>query len=89
MAQMRAAKERKRLESAEPVNTWVPPEVRRRVIVEDYDFGLVRHELVLYRSNRVDSYQVMADGQLLPGRKGWSAVCDILRRSFVRVGVFD
>lgn len=89
MEQMRAEKERQRLDGDPSPPVWVPPAVRRRVIVEDYDFGTVRHELVLYRAGRIDSYQLMADGRMVPGLKGWSAVCELLRKTFVRVGNFD
>lgn len=89
MAQMRAAKERKRIENSEPLSIWIPPEVRRRVVIYDYDFGEVTHEIVCRRSNRIDSYEVMVDGNIQPGRMGWSAVCNLQRKAFVRVGDFD
>lgn len=86
MARWREAKERKRLEGPAPKYPYEPPEIRRRIIVEDYDFGrVVRHELVLFRSDRIDCYRVAVDGKLLPGRKGWAKALELVRKAFVRV----
>ena len=47
-----------------------------------------RHEIILHRSNRIDCYRVEVDGRMLPGRKGWSSVLEMVRKAFVRVGAF-
>ena len=61
----------------------------RRIIVEDCDGPeTTRHEIILHRSNRIDCYRVEVDGRMLPGRKGWSSVLDMVRKAFVRVGAF-
>ena len=89
MARARAAKESKRL--AEPPPEYPPdsPLVRRRVVVEDYDAGeVVRHEFVLRRSGRIDCYKVEVDGQVLPGRYGWSRAVELVRKAFVRIVSF-
>lgn len=89
MARARAEKERRRLEGPSPDYPAALPTVRRRVIVEDYDFGgTVRHEFVLERSNRVDCYRVTVDGVTLPGRYGWSRMLEMVRKAFLRVGAF-
>lgn len=86
MRRWRDAKERIRLESPAPQYPYEPPDIRRRVIVIDYDFGReVRHEFVLLKSNRIDSYRVAVDGKLLKGRMGWAKVLELTRKAFVRV----
>ena len=83
---MREAKERKRLESDPPDYPRELPDLRRRVIVIDYDFGEVINIIELYKTNRIDCYRVMADGILWKERAGWSKVLEGLRKSFLRVG---
>jgi hypothetical protein len=89
MELMRKAKERKRLEDTEAPFFFDPPLVRRRIIIEDYDFGVVRHEIVCYKSGRVDSYEICVDGKMQPKKMGWSAVCNLQRQAFVRVGRYE
>ncbi|WP_305046348.1 hypothetical protein [Geoalkalibacter sp.] len=86
MARARAAKEKIRLEGPSPDYPVKLPQVRRRVIVEDYDFGeTVRHEFVLERSNRTDCYRVIVDGVTIPSRMGWAKTLEMVRKAFVRV----
>lgn len=61
------------------------PHLRREVTVIDYDTGSpVAHTLHLYRTNRVDSYEIHADGK--PWKcGGWSACLAGLRKSYPRV----
>lgn len=61
------------------------PELRREVIVIDYDTGQpVTHTLHLYRTGRVDTYRIEADGK--PWRNGgWSAALVGLRKAYPRV----
>ena len=87
----RARAERQRLRLEGPAPDYPPdlPELRRRVVVEDFDLGrVVRHEIRLYRSGRVDCYVVEVDGKRLPGRMGWARVLELVRKAFVRVGAF-
>ena len=87
MELMRKKKDRLRIErGGDYVEPFVPPLVRRRIIVFDYDFGTVRHDIICYKTNRIDSYQVAVDGKMQEGKKGWSAVCNLQRQAFVRVG---
>jgi hypothetical protein len=71
----------------------IPPELprlRRRVVIEDFDLGgVVRHEIYLYRSSRVDCYLVEVDGRRLPGRCGRARVLELARKAFVRVQAPD
>lgn len=78
--------ESRRIECAEHIpSPFIPPLVRRRIIVEDYDFGHVRHEITLFRSGRIDSYEVAVDGTMLDKKMGWAAVCQLLQQAFLRV----
>ena len=89
MARWREIQLQKKLEEPPPYYGPQPPEIRRRIIVEDYDGGeTTRHEIVLHRSSRIDCYRVEVDGKMLPGRKGWSSVMEMVRKAFVRVGAF-
>lgn len=86
MELMRKAKERKRLENnIEAPLPFIPPLLRRKIIIIDYDFGEARHEINCYRTGRIDSYEVMVDGKILTKNMGWSVVCSLLRKAFVRV----
>ncbi len=90
MELMRKAKDLKRIEDSEPViMPFIPPLLRRKIIIIDYDFGEVEHEINCYRSGRIDSYEISVDGEMLDKRMGWSAVCNLQRQAFVRVGRFD
>jgi hypothetical protein len=89
MARWRDIQLRKKPEEPAPYYGPEPPEIRRRIIVEDYDGPeTTRHEIILNRSNRIDCYRVEVDGRMLPGRKGWSSVQEMVRKAFVRVGAF-
>lgn len=61
------------------------PDLRRRVVVTDYDTGQpVTHTLDLYRTRRVDLYRCVGDGK--PWKTcGWSKALEGLRKSFHRV----
>lgn len=85
LAAMRAAKERKRMDLGTDDPRFEPPELRRRVVVMDYDFGEVTHVLDLYRTDRIDCYRVDADGKPWRDRVGWSGVLEGLRKSLPRV----
>lgn len=86
MARARAARERRRLEGPAPDYPPELPLLRRRIFVEDFDFGPpVTHEILLYRSNRVDCYHAEVDGKPLAGRIGWARVVELVRKAFVRV----
>lgn len=61
------------------------PELRREVIVIDYDSGQpVAHTLHLFKTNRIDTYRIEADGK--PWKcGGWSACLVGLRKAYPRV----
>ncbi|WP_341503694.1 hypothetical protein [Gallaecimonas sp. GXIMD4217] len=61
------------------------PELRRVLDVTDYDSGkAVTHRFELYRSNRIDCYDVYVDGRLWKKRIGWSRVLAGLRKAMPR-----
>jgi hypothetical protein len=79
----------KRLTAPQPDYPPILPELRRKIIVEDYDFSeVVRHEILLYRTNRIDCYRVEIDGQELSKRMGWARVLEKIRKAFIRVSKF-
>lgn len=52
LATMREAKARKRLADPAPDHLPELPDLRRRIVITDYDFGERIHTLDLYRTNR-------------------------------------
>ena len=85
LARAREARERKRLEAPAPDYPPELPELRREIVVRDFDFGEVEHVICLYRANRVDCYRVEVDGKCVARRMGWSRVLELLRKAFLRV----
>lgn len=86
MKRWRDAKEQIRLSGPAPKYPYEPPDIRRRIIIEDYDYGrTVRHEFMLMKSDRIDCYHVSVDGKLLIGRIGWAKVLVLARKAFIRV----
>ena len=80
-----AARERKRLESPPPDYPAILPELRRKVIIIDYDFGEMRYEMDLYRTSRIDCYKAVVNGKVWKFRVGWSGVLAGIRKSLPRV----
>lgn len=64
---------------------WQPPELRRRITIEDFDCGKPRIVVIeLRRTRRIDAYAVTVDGK--PWRNmGWARLLDAVRRAFPRV----
>ncbi|GAB4299204.1 MAG: hypothetical protein Kow0096_18450 [Thiohalomonadaceae bacterium] len=85
LAAARAAKERKRLEGEAPTYPTELPRLRRRIVIIDYDHGRVVHRFDLYRSDRVDCYNVSVNGGAPHKRAGWSRIVAEIRKVFPRV----
>lgn len=83
---MRLARDAKRMAAPAPDYPPELPDLRRRIIIIDYDFGERIHTLDLYRTNRIDCYRVVADGIEWKDRIGWSKLLSGLRKSMPRVG---
>lgn len=81
---MRRGRDRARM-AREPSPRAVPlPLLRKRITVENFDFGHERHVFELRRDRGVDSYWVYADGRLW--RKcGLTKVLEGLRKACPRV----
>lgn len=83
---MRNAKQRKRLEGEPPDYPTALPNLRRRIIVVDYDSGkTIRYCIDLYKTNRIDCYRAVANGKEWKDKIGWSKVVEAMRKSFIRV----
>lgn len=62
------------------------PHLRRELIVIDYDSGTPEtHTLHFYRSDRVDCYNVAANGRPWKQRIGWSKALAGVRKAFQRL----
>lgn len=85
LARMREAKEKARLEYPPPDYPQIIPLYRRRITVEDFDFGYKKVVLHLYDSGRIDSYTVEMDEVVVAWRKGFARVLNILLDQFKRV----
>lgn len=62
-ARMQAGRDRARMDRAAPDYPPILPDLRRRIVIEDWDFGHRVHVLELHRTTRIDCYRVVADGQ--------------------------
>ena len=82
---MQRGRERTRMEGPAPEYPAEIPELRRIVVVIDYDFGKVVEVMRLYKTNRVDCYRAVIDGKVWRDRIGWTQVLTAIRRSFLRV----
>jgi len=86
---MRAARLRQIGEGPAPDAPLPIPDLRRRVTIEDFDFGYVREVIELHKSNRIDSYEMIVDGTVIKRtnseRIGWSRVVEKIRMAFLRV----
>lgn len=82
---MRAARLRQIQESPAPDYPQTLPNLRRRIVVEDFDFGKVQHEINLYKTNRIDCYRIEIDGVVVAERIGWSRILEKIRKGFLRI----
>lgn len=78
---MRKAKESKRLESPAPDYPRELPELRKVIIVIDYDFGKQVNIMRLYKTGRIDQYRAEANGKPWKERIGLSGVLAGIRKS--------
>lgn len=86
LARMKAGKDAARISRPAPDYPAPLPELRRRLVIEDFDFVHRVHVMEFYRTNRVDCYRVVADGVEWKERIGWSRILAGLRKSMPRVG---
>lgn len=86
---MNAARERKRLENDPPEYPPILPDLRRRIIIIDYDYGEKRFEMLLYKTNRIDCYKAVVDGTVWRKRVGWSNILIGIRKSLQRLSTME
>lgn len=82
---MRKAKERIRLKSPEPEYPPTLPNLRRIVIIIDFDFGKTVNIIKLFKTNRIDCYRAEAEGKIWKEKIGWAKVLEGIRKSFLRI----
>jgi hypothetical protein len=80
------ARDAVRMAEAAPDYPQPMPELRRRITIEDFDFGHVVHIIELHRSSRIDCYKAVVSGLVWKKSIGWSKVLEAVRKSFLRVG---
>lgn len=85
LAAMRRGREAARLDSPAPDYPAALPDLRRRIVIEDFDFGHRVHVLELHKTDRIDCYRVVADGVEWKRRVGWSKILAGLRKSMPRI----
>lgn len=86
LARMKAGKDAARMKRTAPDYPLPLPDLRRRIVVESFDFGHDVHVLEFFRSDRVDCFRVVVDGKEWKRRIGFSAALAGLRKSMPRVG---
>jgi len=85
-ARMRDGKARKRLTSDAPEYPPILPDLRRSIIITDYDSGLpVHHQIDLYKTGRIDQFRAVVDGVEWKRRIGFSGVLAGIRKSMPRM----
>lgn len=85
LAAMQRGKALARMERPSPEYPPILPELRRRIVIEDFDFGHRVHVLELHRTSRIDCYRVVADGREWKRRMGWSKILTGLRKALPRL----
>lgn len=86
LAKMREAKEIKRIMGDAPIYPPLLPDLRRTIIVIDYDSGLPEHHQIdLYKTGRIDQYRAVVDGIEWKKRIGFSGVLAGIRKAMPRI----
>lgn len=89
-ARMREAKGKKRMDGDAPDYPRMLPNLRRTIIIIDYDNGLYdQHQIDLYKTGRIDQYRAVVDGIEWKKRIGFSGVLAGIRKSMPRVMAFN
>jgi hypothetical protein len=64
---------------------WEIPKLRRVIEITDFDSGeLIVHKLELYKTDRIDCYDVYVDGAIWKKRIGWSQILAGFRKAMPR-----
>lgn len=89
LAAMRRGADAARMAAPAPDYPVTLPTLRRRIVIEDFDFERRVHVLELHKTDRIDCYRVTADGRPWKARIGWSKLLEGLRKSMPRVGAVE
>ncbi len=86
---MRRAKAQRQAERAEvsgPRLHWQPPELRKIIVVIDFDSGRpMMRMLQLWRGSRIDNYRIVSPKGAAKMPAGWSKVLGTVREKMPRV----
>ena len=82
---MRQCKEDKRLASPPPDYPIVLPEIRKRITIENFDFGYEKQIMELHKTKRVDCYDVFIEGKIWKKGVGLSRILEWLRKANPRL----
>ena len=63
IARMVAGKAAARMERPAEDRAPALPDLRRRIVIESFDFGHDVHVMELHRTNRIDCFRVTVDGK--------------------------
>ena len=64
---------------------WEIPEFRRVIEIIDFDSGEpIVHKLELYKTGRIDCYDVNVDGAIWEKRIGWNQILAGIRKAMPR-----
>jgi hypothetical protein len=64
---------------------WEIPELRRVIEITDFDSGEpIVHKLELYKTDRIDCYDVYVNGAIWKKRIGWSQILASIRKAMPR-----
>jgi len=86
LAAIRQAREVARMAEPAPDYPRELPDLRRRMVIESFDFGHEVHVLEFFKTDRVDCFRVVVDGREWKRRIGFSRALAGLRKSMPRVG---
>ena len=89
LASMRAGRAVAMMAEPAPDYPAALPDLRRRIIIEDFDFGHDVHVIELFKSDRIDCFRVEVDGKPWKPRIGLSQILAWLRKSMPRVGAME
>lgn len=86
LAAMRRGREAARLAAPAPDYPVALPTLRRRIVIENFDFCHEIHVLEFFKTDRIDCFRVVVDGKEWKRRIGFSQALAGLRKSMPRVG---
>lgn len=86
LANIRRSRDAARMAEPAPDYPVALPDLRRRLVIETFDFGHEIHVIEMFKTNRIDCFRVEVDGKPWKTRIGWSRLLEGLRKSMPRVG---